>query len=66
MDIREHSLALISVVIGLGLTSLLGGFTGILEAFRVASADPLARGTGYMVLPGGARGIGACHSRCAR
>ena len=32
------------------LTSLLGGFTGILEAFRIASTDPLAGGTEYMFL----------------
>lgn len=31
MDIREHSLALISVVIGLGLTSLLAGFNRLMR-----------------------------------
>lgn len=34
MDIREHSLALISVVIGLGLTSLLGGFNRLMRRRR--------------------------------
>jgi simple sugar transport system permease protein len=32
------------------LTSTLGGFTGLLEAFRVGSADPLAGGSGIMFL----------------
>ncbi|HZW50559.1 MAG TPA: hypothetical protein VFF05_01740, partial [Rudaea sp.] len=31
MDIREHSVALISVVIGLGLTSLLGNFNRLMR-----------------------------------
>ncbi|MBV9734556.1 MAG: ABC transporter permease [Acidisphaera sp.] len=30
------------------LTSVLGGLTGILEAFRIGSTDPLAGGTGMM------------------
>ncbi|GAB3783526.1 hypothetical protein [Dyella agri] len=34
MDIREHSLALISVVIGLGLTSLLGCFNRLMRRRR--------------------------------
>src|SRR5579863_3584682 len=32
------------------LTSTLGGFTGLLEAFRVGSADPLAGGSNIMFL----------------
>ena len=40
------------------LTSLLGGFTGILEAFRIASTDPLAGGTEYMFLAVAAGVIG--------
>jgi simple sugar transport system permease protein len=32
------------------LTSALGGFTGLLEAFRVGSADPLAGGSNIMFL----------------
>src|SRR5262249_55621996 len=32
------------------LTSLLGGFTGLLEAFRIGSADPLAGGSNIMFL----------------
>ena len=31
MDIREHSVALLSVVIGLGLTSLLGNFNRLMR-----------------------------------
>jgi hypothetical protein len=31
MDLREHSLALISVVVGLGLTTLLGGFNRLMR-----------------------------------
>jgi hypothetical protein len=44
MDIREHSLALISVVIGLGLTSLLGGFSRLMRRRREVrwNALPLA------------------------
>lgn len=38
------------------LTSTLGGFTGLLEAFRVGSADPLAGGSNIMFL-GVASGI---------
>ncbi len=40
------------------LTSLLGGFTGIIEAFRIASTDPLAGGTEYMFLAVAAGVIG--------
>ena len=32
------------------LTSTLGGFTGLMEAFRVGSADPLAGGSNIMFL----------------
>jgi len=32
------------------LTSVLGGITGILEAFRIGSTDPLAGGTNIMFL----------------
>ncbi len=44
MDIREHSLALISVVVGLGLTSLLGGFSRLMHRRREVrwNALPLA------------------------
>ncbi|MFI4958562.1 MAG: hypothetical protein ACHP7C_05320 [Lysobacterales bacterium] len=44
MDIREHSLALISVVIGLGLTSLLGCFNRLMRRRRELrwNALPLA------------------------
>lgn len=41
MDIREHSLALISVVIGLGLTSLLGGFNRLMRRRREFRWDAL-------------------------
>ena len=41
MDIREHSLALISVVIGLGLTSLLGGFNRLMRRRRELRWDAL-------------------------
>lgn len=40
------------------LTSVLGGLTGILEAFRIASTDPLAGGTEYMFLAVAAGVIG--------
>jgi hypothetical protein len=44
MDIREHSLALISVIIGLGLTSLLGCFNKLMRRRRELrwNALPLA------------------------
>lgn len=44
MDIREHSLALISVVVGPGLTSLLGGFSRLMHRRREVrwNALPLA------------------------
>jgi simple sugar transport system permease protein len=40
------------------LTSVLGGFTGILEAFRIGSTDPLAGGTNIMFLAVAAGVIG--------
>ncbi len=40
------------------LTSVLGGFTGIIEAFRIGSTDPLAGGTGIMFLAVAAGVIG--------
>ena len=40
------------------LTSIFGGLTGILEAFRIASTDPLAGGTEYMFLAVAAGVIG--------
>ncbi len=40
------------------LTSVFGGLTGILEAFRIASTDPLAGGTEYMFLAVAAGVIG--------
>jgi simple sugar transport system permease protein len=40
------------------LTSVLGGFTGILEAFRIGSTDPLAGGTTIMFLAVAAGVIG--------
>ncbi len=40
------------------LTSVLGGFTGILEAFRIGSTDPLAGGSNVMFLAVAAGVIG--------
>ena len=40
------------------LTSALGGFTGILEAFRIGSTDPLAGGSNVMFLAVAAGVIG--------
>ena len=40
------------------LTSVLGGFTGIIEAFRIGSTDPLAGGTNIMFLAVAAGVIG--------
>jgi simple sugar transport system permease protein len=40
------------------LTSVLAGFTGIIEAFRISSTDPLAGGTGIMFLAVAAGVIG--------
>ena len=40
------------------LTSVLAGFTGILEAFRIGSTDPLAGGTAIMFLAVAAGVIG--------
>ena len=40
------------------LTSVFGGLTGLLEAFRIASTDPLAGGTEYMFLAVAAGVIG--------
>ena len=40
------------------LTSVLGGFTGILEAFRIGSTDPLAGGSNIMFLAVAAAVIG--------
>lgn len=41
MDIRAHSLALISVVVGLGLTSLLGSFNRLIRKRREIHWDAL-------------------------
>jgi hypothetical protein len=41
MDIREHSVALISVIIGLGLTSLLGSFNRLVRRRREVRWDAL-------------------------
>jgi simple sugar transport system permease protein len=47
----EAGIAINRVKIGnFVLTSTLGGFTGLLEAFRVGSADPLAGGSNIMFL----------------
>jgi simple sugar transport system permease protein len=40
------------------LTSVLAGFTGVIEAFRISSTDPLAGGTGIMFLAVAAGVIG--------
>ena len=50
MDIREHSLALISVVIGLGLTSLLGGFNRLMRRRREIRWDALPLAWALIVL----------------
>lgn len=50
MDIREHSLALISVVIGLGLTSLLGGFNRLMRRRREVRWDALPLAWSLVVL----------------
>ncbi|HEX6614173.1 MAG TPA: hypothetical protein VF022_09950, partial [Rhodanobacteraceae bacterium] len=50
MDIREHSLALISVVIGLGLTSLLGGFSRLMRRRREVRWDALPLAWALIVL----------------
>lgn len=41
MDIREHSIALISVVVGLGLADLLSNLNRIIRARRQVRWDPL-------------------------
>ena len=47
----EAGIAINRVKIGnFSLTSVLGGFTGLMETFRVGSADPLAGGSNIMVL----------------
>jgi len=50
MDIREHSLVLISVVIGLGLTSLLGGFNRLMRRRREVRWDALPLAWALVVL----------------
>jgi len=50
MDIREHSLALISVVIGLGLTSLLGGFNRLMRRRRELRWDALPLAWAFIAL----------------
>ena len=41
MDIREHSIALVSVIVGLGLTDLLGNLNRLIRARRTIRWDAL-------------------------